>query len=138
MMISTKGRYALKVMVELACADPDKYISLKSIAEKEGISDKYLEAIIKQLVQGKLVIGLRGKYGGYRLAKDPSLYTVGEIIRISEGSLSPVSCLDCQEDASCPHSSDCLTLPVWQGLDNVVNEYLNGITLQDIIKKEQL
>jgi Rrf2 family protein len=135
MMISTKGRYALKVMVELATADPDKYISLKSIAEKEGISDKYLEAIIKQLVQGKMVMGLRGKGGGYRLAKDPSLCTVGEIIRLSEGSFSPVSCLDCQDDASCPRSDDCLTLPVWQGLDNVVNEYLNGITLEDIIKK---
>lgn len=131
MLISTKGRYALRVMVDLAEHPSDGFVPLRVIAERQEISEKYLESIIKLLVKAKLLNGLRGKGGGYRLTKAPEQYTVGSILRLTEDSLAPVSCLE--EDAgSCPRASECRTLPVWQGLDKVINDYLDNITLADL------
>ena len=134
MLISTRGRYALRVMIDLAEHPSDGFVPLKVIAERQGISEKYLEGIIKLLVKAKLVHGLRGKGGGYRLTKTPGQYTVGSILRLTETSLAPVSCLEEGADA-CPRARECRTLTVWQGLDKVINDYLNNITLEDLVKK---
>ena len=134
MMISTKGRYALRVMVELASHDVDKYIPLREIAKNQDISEKYLESIIKVLVQHNLVIGIRGKGGGYKLSYNPAKYTVGEILRLTEGSLAPVACLK-DETNHCERSANCLTLPMWEELNRIVNEYLDSITLEDLVKQ---
>ena len=134
MLISTKGRYALRVMVDLAEHQGDGFIPLKTIAQRQEISEKYLEAIIKLLVKAKLLNGLRGKGGGYRMTKAPEQYTVGEILRLTEDSLAPVSCVDFSADA-CPRAMECRTLPVWQGLDRVIREYLDGITIADLMQR---
>ena len=137
MMISTKGRYALRVMIDLAEHQADGYIPLKVIAERQDISEKYLESILKSLVREKILTGLRGKGGGYRLAKPPERCTVGSILRLTEGSLAPVACLE-RSPMECERSAGCATLPVWQGLHKVICEYLDGITLQDILDREQV
>ena len=135
MLISTKGRYSLRVMVDLAEHQSDGYIPLKEIAERQDISEKYLESIIKLLVKGNLLIGLRGKGGGYKLTKLPDQYTVGNILRLTEDSLAPVSCLE-QGAATCPRIADCRTLPLWQGLDKVINEYLDNVTVADLMQHD--
>ena len=132
MLISTKGRYALRVMVDLAEHPADGFIPLKVIAERQDISEKYLESIIRMLVKARVLESLRGKGGGYRLRKSPDQYTVGSILRLTEESLAPVSCLEQNADA-CPRASFCRTLPLWQGLDKVINEYLDGILLSDLV-----
>ena len=135
MLISTKGRYALRVMIDLAEHRGEGFIPLKVIAQRQEISEKYLESIIKLLVKSRLLIGVRGKGGGYQLTKVPDQCTVGAILRLTEDSLAPVSCLE--EDAlPCVRAAECLTLPVWQGLDRVINEYLEGITLADLLRRE--
>ena len=131
MMISTRGRYALRVMLDLAQQNTDRYVPLKEIANRQDISEKYLEIIIKVLVQNQLLAGLRGKGGGYRLTKEP-----GEILRLTEGSLAPVACVE-ESYAECSRLECCLTRPVWQKLDTIINEYLDGITLEDLIKSPQ-
>ncbi|WP_313530501.1 RrF2 family transcriptional regulator [Anaerotignum sp.] len=131
MMISTKGRYALRVMIDLAEHSGD-YVPLKEIAERQDISEKYLEIIIKSLVREKLLIGQRGKGGGYRLNKTPDAYTVGSILRITEGSLAPVACLD-EKSEQCARMHDCRTIKMWQGLDKIIAEYLDGITIADLM-----
>ena len=131
MLISTKGRYALRVMVDLAEHSTDGFIPLKMIAARQNISEKYLENIIKLLVKAKLLTGVRGKGGGYQLAKAPEQYTVGSILRVTEDSIAPVSCLDPDADA-CPHSAECRTLPMWRGLDKLITEYFENITLADL------
>ncbi len=131
MLISTKGRYALRVMIDLAEHPSEGYVPLKEIAERQGISEKYLEAIIKILVKAKLLSGVRGKGGGYKLTRPPEQYTVGSILRLTEDSLAPVACLEADADA-CPQAAACRTLPVWQGLDKVINDYLDRITLADL------
>lgn len=136
MMISTKGRYALRVMIELASHDPEKFIPLKQIASDQNISEKYLEAIIKILVKDGMVIGLRGKGGGYKLAKDPAAYSVGSILRLTEGSLAPVSCLECQP-VSCPRAESCTTLPMWRKLDSLINNYLDSVSLEDLVSQSK-
>ena len=136
MLVSTKGRYALRIMIELAEHQSDRYIPLKETAERQEISEKYLEGILKILVKHKFLKGLRGKGGGYRLTKSPEQYTVGSILRITEPSLSPVACLDSDQD-SCPRKSSCRTLPMWQGLDKVINEYLDSITIADLMRPDQ-
>lgn len=136
MKISTKGRYALHVMTELALYDGDEYIRLKEIAEKQGISEKYLEAIIKNLVKAEYVIGVRGKGGGYKLSRKPSEYTILDILEATEGSLAPVACLETHE-AKCPHAGQCGTLPLWQGLDNLIQEYFSNITLEELARQVQ-
>ncbi|MDE7194750.1 MAG: Rrf2 family transcriptional regulator [Oscillospiraceae bacterium] len=138
MKISTKGRYALRMLLDLAQHSTEgseaagQYIALKDIAARQNISKKYLEQIVPLLNKADLLRANRGFQGGYLLAKPPEKYTVGEILRVTEGSLCPVSCLQ-QESASCPRSADCITLPVWEGLYKVINEYLDGVTLRDIL-----
>ncbi len=136
MKISTKGRYALRMLLDLAQHQENGYIALKDIAKRQGISKKYLEQIIPILNKSDVLTANRGYQGGYRLAKAPSKYTVGEILRLTEGSLSPVACLD-HDPIECDRCDDCMTLPVWKGLDKVINEYLDGITLQDIIDQQR-
>lgn len=135
MKISTKGRYALRMLLDLAAHRNDGYIALKDIAERQKISKKYLEQIVPILNKSDVLKANRGYQGGYMLAKDPSQYTVGEILRLTEGSLAPVFCAECPGD--CKRSPDCPTLPVWQGLYRAISEYLDGITLQDILDDSQ-
>ena len=131
MIVSTKGRYALRVMVELAQHQGDGYVPLNVIAERQDISEKYLESILKVLVQDKLLTGLRGRGGGYRLTKDPADYTAGEILRAIEGSVAPIPCLG-SETNECPMSEQCFTLPFWAGLDEVINQYIDSVTLEQL------
>ncbi len=133
MLISTKGRYALRVMLELAGYPTGNYIPLMEIAEHQDISEKYLESIIAALSKAGFVDGLRGKGGGYRLTRKPEEYTLGAILRIVEGTLAPVACLVDNNTENCDRSPTCPTLPVWEGLDRVINEYLDGITLSDLM-----
>ena len=133
-MISTRGRYALRVMIDIAENSNGSYIPLNDIAERQNISEKYLESILVLLTRGNLLIGLRGKGGGYKLAKEPKEYTIGSILRLTEGSLSPVACL--KEDAKpCEKQDFCKTLPLWKGLNDVINNYLDNITLDSLIDK---
>lgn len=132
MMISTKGRYALRIMLDLSQHTDDGYVSLKKISEREDISVKYLEAIVSILNKAGMVESCRGKDGGYKLTKKPEDYTVGSIIKLTEGSVSPVSCLDCGS-ISCGRSTHCQTLPVWIRLEQIVKDYLDSITLSDLI-----
>ncbi len=132
MLVSTKGRYALRVMIDLAEHPTDGYIPLKLIAERQGISEKYLESIIKLLVRARLLTGLRGKGGGYRLTRSPEEYTVGSILRLTEDSMAPVACLD-GDCKGCSRSDECPTLDVWKNLDKLINDYLDGVTLDQLV-----
>ena len=136
MKISTKGRYALRMLIDLAEHEGDGFIALKDIAERQNISKKYLEQIVPILSRSGILRTNRGSQGGYALAKEPDHVTVGEILRLTEGSLSPVVCLD-GDPARCQRSADCPTLPVWQGLNRVINEYLDGITLRSILDSQR-
>ncbi len=133
MMISTKGRYALRVIIEMAERQDEELISLKSIAENQNISEKYLESIVAVLVKNNLAEGHRGKGGGYRLTKPVEEYSAGEILRITEGTLAPVACLKGDEE-NCDRSCDCKTLPVWQNLNKIVNEYLDSVRIVDLVE----
>ena len=131
-MISTKARYALRVMIDLAEHQDAGYIPLKDIAARQEISEKYLEIIIKILVKGKMLKGLRGKGGGYILTREPSEYIVGDIIELTEGPLAPVACL--QPDAEvCNRKDICLTLPLWEKYYTLVHDFFFHITLEDVI-----
>ena len=132
MMISTRGRYALRVMVDLAEHQTPGYLPLKEVAARQEISEKYLESIIKVLVRAGLLEGVRGKGGGYRLTRTPEQYTVGEILRLMEGSLSPVACLE-QNPMQCTRAAHCRTLPMWKELYHMVNDYFDSITLADLM-----
>lgn len=132
MKISTKGRYALRMLLDLAIHRADGFIALKDIAERQNISKKYLEQIVPLLNKADLLKTNRGYQGGYALAKSPDKYTVGEILRVTEGPLCPVSCLQYPVN-ECPRAADCITLPVWEGLYKAINDYLDNMTLQDII-----
>lgn len=136
MMISTKGRYALRVMIELASHDTEKYIPLKEIAKTQNISGKYLESIIKSLVKGGMVIGLRGKGGGYKLASKPETYTVRSILELTEGSLAPVACLE-SDKVTCNRAEMCPTLPIWNKLHSIIAEYLESITLDELVNQSK-
>ena len=133
MLISTKGRYALRVLIDLAEHQTDGYIPLKEVAGRQDISEKYLETIIKLLVKANLLSGLRGKGGGYKLTKAPEQYTVGSILRLTEESLAPVSCLEPGASA-CAKAAEWRTLNMWQGLDKVINEYLDSVTVADLME----
>ncbi|MCR4647875.1 MAG: RrF2 family transcriptional regulator [Lachnospiraceae bacterium] len=135
MLISTRGRYALRVMVDLAEHSNGNYIAMKEVAARQDISLKYLERILPLLVKEKLIEGVHGKGGGYRLTRKPSEYTVGEILRLTEGDLAPVSCLDCR-GVDCDRRESCRTLPMWEKLDKIVNEYFDGITILDLMYKD--
>lgn len=134
MKISTKGRYALRMLVDISIHQSDGFIALKTIAERQDISKKYLEQIVPILNHGGILITNRGYQGGYRLSKAPEDITVGEILKLTEGSIAPVSCIqNGAEPVNCNRSADCPTLPVWLGLSKVINDYLNSITLRDLI-----
>ena len=132
MRISTKGRYALRMMVDLAEHVNCGYISLKDIAQRQGISKKYLEQIIPILNRSDILKTTRGAQGGYMLAKDPEKYTVGDILRLTEGSLAPVACLESGAEA-CPRRECCPTLPMWSKLNGMIQDFFDGITLADLI-----
>ena len=136
MLISTRGRYALRVLVDLAEHQSDGYIPLKEVANRQEISEKYLEAILKVLVKHGILIGLRGKSGGYRLSKSPDQFSVYKVLQLMEDSLSPVSCLE-DNAAPCARTSECRTLPLWQGLDQVIREYLSQYTISDLMRVGQ-
>ena len=136
MKVSTKGRYALRMLVDLAERRSSGYVPLKDIAARQEISQKYLEQIIQILNRSDLLRVNRGAQGGYMLAKPPAQVTVGEVLRLTEGTLSPVDCVDYGAGA-CPRSARCPTRPIWQGLARVVNEYLDGITLQDLVDQNR-
>ena len=135
MMISTRGRYALRVMLDLATDETGAYVPLDTIARRQGISEKYLESILAALSRAGLVLALRGKGGGYKLNRKPDDYPIGEILRLTEKSLAPVTCLE--EGMDCPQAERCPTLPLWQGLDRVIEEYLMGRTLADLLPPEK-
>ena len=134
MMISTKGRYALRVMIDLAEQSKGEYVCMKSIAERQGISLKYLEKILPLLVSGGLIEGMHGRGGGYRLTREAKEYPVGEILRQTEGSLAPVACLE-HGTEQCMRTAECRTLPLWMGLNRVINDYLGKVTLADLMKE---
>ena len=134
MKISTKGRYALRMLIDLASNSEDGFISLKDIAERQGISKKYLEQIVPMLNKSGILRTNRGNKGGYMLAKAPNELTVGDLLRSTEGNLAPVACLE-YEPNNCPRKDECATLYIWEGLYKVVNDYLNNITIQDIIDR---
>lgn len=133
MMVSTRGRYALRVMIDLAENSDGNYIPMKAVAERQNISLKYLERILPVLVKNNMIEGVQGKSGGYRLTKEPAQYRIGDILRLTEGDLAPVACLEgsCEP---CAHSAECRTKPLWNGLYAKVNEYLDGITIADLMK----
>lgn len=136
MKISTKGRYAVRLLLDLAENKDKGYISLKDVAERQNISKKYLEQIVSMLNRAGILQTSRGFQGGYKLAKSPDTITVGMILRLTEGSLAPVACLD-SEPIDCDRSETCPTLYIWQGLKDVIDKYLDGITLQDVLDKER-
>ncbi len=135
MMISTRGRYALCVMVDLAENSNGNYIPMKEIAKRHGISPKYMERILPVLVQNGLLEGLQGKSGGYRLTRKPEEYPLGEILRLTEGDLVPVSCMECDAD-DCESINECRTYPMWEELSGIINRYLDGKTLACLMQKE--
>ena len=135
MMISTRGRYALRVLVDMAEHQAEGYVPLKEIADRQEISEKYLESIVKALVKEGILIGLRGKGGGYKLSRSPDQFTAATIPRIMEGTLAPVACLE-ETAPVCTRMVGCRTLPMWQGLDKVISDYLEGFTIADLMRKE--
>lgn len=130
MMVSTKGRYALMICLDLAQRDPVAYTSLREVSERQNISMKYLETIVSMLSRAGLVTALRGKGGGYRLTKPTDECTVGEILQLTEGSMSPV---DCVGPGGCSMSGQCISFPMWRQLDRVIESYLSMVTLEDLV-----
>lgn len=132
MKISTKGRYALRVMIDLALNSHQEYVNLKEIATRQDISNKYLEQIMAMLNKAGYLETARGNTGGYKLAKKPSEYRIGDILKATEGDLTPIDCLI--EEGKCKRQNDCRTYSFWKGLDEVINEYVNSKTLEDLIR----
>ena len=137
MLISTRGRYALRVLVDIAEHQADDYLPLKEVAQRQEISEKYLESILKVLVKEGVLIGVRGKGGGYRLSRTPDQFSVRAILQLTEDSLAPVSCLNAGS-APCARAADCRTIELWQGLDRVISNYLDRYTLADLMKVDEL
>ncbi len=135
-MISTKGRYAIRVMIDLAEHENGKFIPLKDVAERQQISKKYLEIIVKDMVSGGLLYGASGKGGGYRLSRSPEEYSVAEILELMEGTMSPVACL-AEGAPDCPRKNVCQTLPMWAEYDKLVHDFFNGKKLSDLLVKEE-
>lgn len=134
-MISTRGRYALRIMVDLAEHYSGSYIPMKDVAARQELSLKYIERIMPLLTKNQIVEGVHGKGGGYRLVRNPEDYRVGEILRIAEGSLAPVACLECGAKP-CKRAGECRTLSMWAKYYEITNEYFDSITLADLIKTE--
>lgn len=137
MMISTRGRYALRVMIDLAEQDANVYTPMKDVALRQDISLKYLEKILPVLRKKRLIEGIHGKGGGYRLTRQPEDYPVGEILKLAEGGLEPVACLRCEAEP-CVRTAECKTLPLWQHLDQLIMDYLNSVTLADLVQGKEL
>ena len=135
MLVSTKGRYALRVMIDLAEHYSGNYIPLRDVAERQQLSLKYLERILPLLTGGGLIEGVHGKGGGYRLVKAPNECTVGEVLSLTEGDLAPVACLECGS-SPCDRAGSCRTLPMWKEFHEMVNRYFNGIMLSDLMEPE--
>lgn len=133
MKVSTKGRYALRLMADLAAHNTGEWVRLKEISERQAISVKYLEQIIPLLTRAKLVKSSRGNSGGYRLTRSPQEYTAGEILRATEGDLSPIACLE-DTPNQCPRSQNCVILSFWAGMKKIINEYADGVTLAELAK----
>lgn len=136
MNVTSKGRYALRVMIDLAQHPDEGFVSLKTVAERQGISMKYLEMIVSGLKRAELVESTRGKEGGYRLSRSPADYSVGEILRCLEDNLAPVSCIK-DGEIQCDKAAACVTLPMWKELDDLTNAYLDGVSLQDLLTGEK-
>lgn len=132
MKISTKGRYALRIMIDIASNCDNDFVSISGISERQNISSKYIEQIISKLTKANLLTTLRGHTGGYKLTRKPSEYKVGEILRIAEGDLNII---DCIKDYDCPRKKYCKTYSFWEGLDRVINEYVDSFTLEELLKK---
>jgi len=137
MKISTRGRYALRVMIDIAEHGSDSYIPLKDIVARQSISQKYLEGIMTDLVKAGLIDGLHGKGGGYKLNRAPDMYTIGDILRVAEGDLAPISCLE-KNAPVCERAGECRTLPMWEKFYNLINEYFDGIKLSDLMSKDSV
>ena len=135
MLISTRGRYAIRVLLDLAEHQNDGYIAMKAVAERQGLSLKYIQAIMPTLSKNKLIEGVHGKGGGYRLNRAPEEYTVGSVLKLTEGSLATVSCTT-QGPAACARSTCCHTLPMWEQLDKLVDDFFEGITIADLLKED--
>ena len=135
--ITTKGRYALRIMIDLAKRQDEGFISLKQISERQGVSVKYLEMIAGVLNKAGLVQSLRGKHGGYKLALPPEACTAGTVLKLTEGDLAPVTCLAYGEN-KCERAARCETLPFWQGLDQVIDNYVESVTIADMMDREVL
>ena len=133
-MISTRGRYAIRIMLDLAEHDTGKYIPLKDIAERQQISKKYLEIIVKDMVAGGMLVGASGKGGGYKLCRKPEEYSVGEILDLMEGTMAPVACI-AGHDVVCPRKDGCQTLPMWEEYDKMIHDFFYGKKLSDLIRK---
>ncbi len=133
MMISTRGRYALRVLIDLAENNQGKYIPMKDVAQRQEISLKYLERIMPLLIKGKLIEGAHGKGGGYKLTREPNDYKVGEILRLTEGNLAPVSCLECNAEP-CVRKAQCRTYEMWKKFYDITNDYFDSITIADLMK----
>ncbi len=134
MLVSTRGRYALRVMIDLAEHSDGVYVAMKEVAQRQQISLKYLERILPMLVEARLVEGVRGKGGGYRLTREPDEYTLSDILLAAEGDLAPISCLE-KNAPPCERAGDCRTLPMWKELNTLITDYLNSKTLADLMKK---
>ena len=138
MRISTKGRYAVRVMLDLAVNDAGAYVKVKQIADRQGISEKYLEQIIAVLNRAGFVRSTRGAQGGYRLARDPSEYTVGQILRLTEGSLNPAPCLEpCEEGQECVRQDTCETMEIWKRLAEAIDGVVDGVTIADLARRHK-
>ena len=133
-MISTKGRYALRLMIDIALYEANGYVSLKDSSNRENISIKYLEQVASLLTKSNLLLSYRGNNGGYKLSRNPRDYKVGDILRAAEGSLAPVACLQC-ENNFCDRKDTCTTLEFWQGFNEVINNYVDNTTLEDLVDK---
>lgn len=132
MLVSTKGRYALRLMVCVAQAGPDGKVALREVSEREGISLKYLEQLARPLMQTGLLRSVRGKGGGYALAQEASAIKAGDVLRAVEGTTAPVACLDLEQGATCPRAKECTTVRFWAGLDDSIERYVDGVTLADL------
>ena len=133
MLVSTRGRYAIRVMIDLAEHMNGKYIPMKEIADRQDVSLKYMTKIMQALTKSGMLDGQHGKGGGYKLNRDPEEYRVGDILRLTEGTLAPVACID-EPDCKCDRSFECRTRPMWNELDKLISEYLDGITIADLME----
>ena len=133
MLVSTRGRYAIRVMIDLAEHMNGKYIPMKEIADRQDVSLKYMTKIMQVLTKSGMLDGQHGKGGGYKLNRDPDEYRISDILRLTEGTLAPVSCID-ETDCKCDRSYECRTRPMWNELDKLISEYLDGITIADLMK----